>query len=330
MKFERIFTLVPCEYTYFLSREIPDNLKLNKEYIKLNFGHLSPFKEYDVLFFKEGNKLYIWFIDGKAIKKDVTVFIPESLLYSIILKENFHEGILLLHKRNKNISCIFILNKGEIVDIITTKSSITKDFISLLKKKFFNLEVIELDPQDIKFNKIKLLLKIIKIIIQNSKITKRRTVIKKVIQLTNAVLLSALIVKLILLLTINFKINAQKEKISKLQQKVYQVASEYFFIEKNAQIWLSLEKKLYLRKLINIMRYILNILAKYNLEIKSISVTPRNLTLNVISKTPSFLKELNQLKNIGEIHIISSQPFGNRTRYKIQIQLSSINTEGEH
>ena len=126
---KRFVRIVPIEETYFIKKEIP-NIKLNKEIVKLNYGSLSPFKDGDVIFYKDKYSLYIWFTKNKLDSKKI--YIPEGFL---LYKEYTQEGDSILIKEidNNHFGVVVVKNKSVTAQFL--KSNIDDGFIEILKKE---------------------------------------------------------------------------------------------------------------------------------------------------------------------------------------------------
>ncbi len=145
--FKRFIRIVPIEETYFIKKEIPD-IKLNKEIIKLNYNALSPFKDGDVLYYKDKHNLYIWFLKNRIDSKKL--YIPEGFL---IYKEFAEENSILIKKVDDNTFGVVVVKNGFIATQFT-KNSITDEFIEILKKEHSiqNAEIKHIN-EDVTINK---------------------------------------------------------------------------------------------------------------------------------------------------------------------------------
>jgi hypothetical protein len=320
-------SIISCKYTYFICVPIPEGIKINKEYINLNYGDLSPFTNYDLFFYKEGNKLYIWFINEDYIQSSSYLLIPESFLYALSLKRTYKDNIIVLKSKKKNIYCIFILEDGKIVDILIPNQDNKLNIIQLLEKKFQNLKVKEIDISEIKLWTFENIFYTIKVLSQNIRLKNKRFILEKTLSLIIIILTALILSKLSLLILINKEINEKKTIINKLYQKTYLVASDYFFIEKEANVWNNLNSKLSLEKFVILLSKICQVLNKHNAKLKSISANQESIVLDIIAENPSFIKEFNNIKISRKIQILSSQPFGNKNKYKILLQTSTDNSQ---
>jgi len=130
LKFVKSFVrIIPIEETYFIKKEIP-NIKLNKEIIKLNYGSLSPFKDGDVVFYKDKHNLYVWFTKNKMDSKKI--YIPEGFL---LYKEyaQYSDSILIKEVDNNYFGVVVVKNKSVSAQFL--KSDIGEGFIEMLKKE---------------------------------------------------------------------------------------------------------------------------------------------------------------------------------------------------
>ena len=124
--------IIPVEDTFFVREEIPENIKLSRNIIKLNYMDKSPFKEGDLIFFQKGNTLYIWFTRYKL--EDNKVYIPESYL---IAKNSHIKNGFILYKKKNSFSILVVKNKDLLSQISYKKEPSQLDLkLKLLAKEY--------------------------------------------------------------------------------------------------------------------------------------------------------------------------------------------------
>ncbi len=134
---------LPIENTYLITKDIP-NVKLTKEIVLLNYGHLSPFKNGDLIYIKEKNKLFIWFT--KTPLKEKKIHIPEGYA----LYRNFRDKrdvIVIYHKASTH--SIIVIKEGSLKTQIVT-SNLTDTLIEAIKKEHSidNAQIVHTDSLD--------------------------------------------------------------------------------------------------------------------------------------------------------------------------------------
>jgi len=146
-----LINLIPAEDTFFKNVEIPKNVKLTPELVKINYQHLSPFPSGDVIFYKTKKFLYLWFVKYPLLETK-KVNIPEGYF---IYKQFKHQKNAIVVVRKENSIIVSVLKNGELLSQFTLSSSLAvnlKDRIELLKKEYSlkNPEVIEIERKQLK------------------------------------------------------------------------------------------------------------------------------------------------------------------------------------
>ncbi len=122
--------IIPEKQTYFTKKEIPD-IQLNKETIRLNYNHLSPFKDGDIIFYKDKRSLYIWFTKNKIETRKICI--PEGFL---TYKEYSNQKDVIIIKKLKDNTAGITVIKNNVLTAQFFKNIITDDFIEILKKEY--------------------------------------------------------------------------------------------------------------------------------------------------------------------------------------------------
>ncbi|HDL01417.1 MAG TPA: hypothetical protein ENH23_04210, partial [candidate division Zixibacteria bacterium] len=137
--------IIPSGETYFISRTVPDT-KLTKEIVQLNYGSLSPYKNGDILFFKDEGKVYIWFTKNKLPAKKVSI--PEGFLL-FKAYDNKNEAIIILRKAD-SYNIVVVRNKIFLTQVSKINAEPDTQFIEMLKKEYSlkNPEVVTIVNSD--------------------------------------------------------------------------------------------------------------------------------------------------------------------------------------
>lgn len=73
-----LVTIIPLEKTFLRVFDKPKKVRLNKQVIDVNYGHLSPFKNGGHLYFQTGNAICVWYLPQAPEKN--SIHIPEGYL----------------------------------------------------------------------------------------------------------------------------------------------------------------------------------------------------------------------------------------------------------
>lgn len=139
-----LINTIPIEDTYFIKTKIPD-IKLNKDLVFLNYSLLSPFKDGDVVFYKDKKNLYIWLTKNRLNSKKI--HIPEGFLLYKTYKDK--KDSIIIKKTQKDNWGIVVVKDGDISTQFF-KKDLEETYIDLLKKEH-SLS----DPEIIKIDKNK-------------------------------------------------------------------------------------------------------------------------------------------------------------------------------
>ncbi len=129
--FKKFIHIIPIEDTYFVKKDVPD-VKLNKEIVQLNYGLISPFKNGDIIFYKDRKNLYIWFTKHKLKTKKLCI--PEGFLAHKKYKEK-KEAILIKDIKNGEYGIVIIKN-GTIIAQFSKNGEPDNQFIEILNKEY--------------------------------------------------------------------------------------------------------------------------------------------------------------------------------------------------
>ena len=127
----RFVDIVKCEYTYFVSIKIPD-AKINKDIVRLNYSYLSPFKESEILFLKEKDILYLWFVKSDKVNDKSIIYIPEGFL--LFRRFNKNNDAIIINKIKSGV-CIIVVKDGFLVAQFV-KNSVDEKIVDMLKREY--------------------------------------------------------------------------------------------------------------------------------------------------------------------------------------------------
>lgn len=106
---QKTTSILKMQDSFFYLIDIPKENTFTKDTLLLNFAHLSPYKNSNILPFQDEDSLFLWFYQDNT----TPIFIPEAYLLYIKFKEI-------------NTNAIFIIKDKNIDKIIVIKDSILK------------------------------------------------------------------------------------------------------------------------------------------------------------------------------------------------------------
>ena len=129
--FKRFLNIVPVEDTYYKFVEKPEDIFLSEEAIKINYGHLSPFKEFDIVYYQTKNAIFLWFVKYKLPTNKINI--PEGYLIYKYIKEN-KEAISVNQK--DNIYVLSVIKEKLLLSQIIVKKVEKEKTIEFLKREY--------------------------------------------------------------------------------------------------------------------------------------------------------------------------------------------------
>lgn len=79
--------------SFFYTATIEAKQRFAPEILHLNFAHLSPYKEFEILPFYEGNRVLLWFMPQSPT---TPIIIPEAYLLSLYCKEQSENALFII------------------------------------------------------------------------------------------------------------------------------------------------------------------------------------------------------------------------------------------
>ena len=128
--------VIDIEDTFFVRKEVPKSLKVNKEIIKINYMNLSPFENGDFVFFRKNSILYMWFFDRSAIeRKNGAILVPESFLIYVFFSKKIGKKNAIIIKESKDKKFVLVIREGELVSQFVSKEK-NDEIVDKLTRKF--------------------------------------------------------------------------------------------------------------------------------------------------------------------------------------------------
>lgn len=138
---KRFVDVLPLDETYFVVVDVPENLRPNRELIKLNYSNLSIFENGDFIFLKEKKRLLIWFTDTLLNKK---VAIPEAYLIYEAFKDR---GEAVIIRKVGDRECILVIKDKTLKAQFCRKGELKDKYLEVVRREFSlkNPQLIKLD-----------------------------------------------------------------------------------------------------------------------------------------------------------------------------------------
>ncbi len=138
-----ILTILDIKDSYFKTLEVRNKKKVSKEVISLNYAELSPYKEFDIVYYQSNAEINLWFTD---IKQKSNIILPESYIFAHYFIQEHREGIILFDTVPQKL----LLIKDAKLKYQLCKKNISNYELALLKKEFAISEVHSLTQEEYK------------------------------------------------------------------------------------------------------------------------------------------------------------------------------------
>lgn len=310
-----IVKIVPCEDSVFFRENVPDDVKLTKDLVELNYGYLSPFDEADLFYLKEGKELYIWFF-----KKDRSkVSIPECLILYGSLKGK-RDGIYVYKKQNGK-CVISVLKKGILLEQVIVECEELESVLSILTTKYSMSRnaIFEIDKLNIgNFQVVKFLVKKFLQDLYQLSIHNKEVFLLFVVTVMYAIVLA----KFLSVAYLRYEADRLSSQAGELIKSLQSEQKKFLYLEESALTWKSISQLVTLDKIFLVYTRILKTLEENDVRIQSISMTPSEIKIEVLAKDPSFLKGLLNVPFVSNVNLISSSVFGKLNKYLLKITVS--------
>jgi hypothetical protein len=304
-----LINIIPTEDTFFKAVEIPKNVELSPELVKINYQHLSPFTTGDILFFKTKNLLYLWFIKY-PLPENKKVNIPEGYF---IYKQfrNKKNAVIIVKKDNSVI--ISVIKDGEMLSQFSLSSNLAvnlKDRIELLKKEYSlkNPEIIEINKNQLKLRTdFRDILKFSRI-----KVNKESLIgfLLESVKVPLIIVLTAISFYDIFLLNYLEKEKEKKQKtLQQLKRENAEIKNLMFKLEEESKFWNSfIKEELKFENIYNVLTAIGKVLKEKNGKFESLNYSENliDLWIKTKSKSTTLIDKLIKTGYFQEVKIISS------------------------
>ena len=121
--------ILPIEDTFFKYITFDKKINLDKNAIKLNYSHLSPYKNTNIVSLQDEENLYLWFYEGEYKDK---IIIPQGYILFNYLKKRYHDHIVIIESHPAKILVI----KNSILLSQSIKTRVDEAYIKSLQKEF--------------------------------------------------------------------------------------------------------------------------------------------------------------------------------------------------
>jgi len=316
-----IIKMIPCEETFFLSEQIPENLKVSPKLVEINYSAYSPFKNPDFFYIQKNGHIMIWFYPKTAF-----LSYPSCINWLIpYIKSNF-SGILI--KKGEKSNYVFPIRNGIVLSQFIVKNDELKTLVDNLKVKYdlHNVISIKSSKNIISFNYL----------LVSFFVRKTFSLLKENYKILGLKILQGLIFISLLILILGISkltiLSLEFQKIKKNINYYGNIAKitkkEFFLMERKSKEWkkININYPYFESNIVNLFQML-----KTSSVLKVISfdvfyLKDRNefkVYMNILSSgVPNFLSKLSSLKNLRKIRILDSYPQGNKRVYKILIELS--------
>ncbi len=310
-----LIKIIPVEDTYFIKDNIPPNIKLNYEVVKLNYIEKSPFKNGDVIFLQKDGYIYIWFT--KYPLEENKVYIPES--YLLLKQLNLENGFIIYRKNNY--TTILVVKNRQLQSQITYKGEIPQLHLKLklLEKEYSlkNPQTIEItsfkpkyDIKDlIKFSRFDFSLEnILKVTLNNISIP------------LSIFFLSLLAYKFLDVKYLERKKSALEEYLFQLKLENKEIKKKIQLAKEKSQFWNNfVEKELRYPFPIIVITEFAKIIEKYEGFIENIVYSPEviSVSIGLPKKRGNFIQDLLDTSLFKDIKILGSAPDSLSKDYEI-------------
>jgi len=148
----KMILILGVDASYLHIEHIDKSIKVNKPFILMNYGHISPFAIWDCVYQKTGEQLLIWFFPKQ--EKRYVMVVPEAVLLSRSVAQN--SAVLCLDIKTL-LKFVVVSDKGVVLEQFEKENSdlekeqIVFEIYNFFKNKYSNesLELISVDPSEI-------------------------------------------------------------------------------------------------------------------------------------------------------------------------------------
>ncbi|HIE58636.1 MAG TPA: hypothetical protein EYH43_06625 [Persephonella sp.] len=312
----KLINIITVEDTYFVFVQKPQNVKLSKEAIFLNYKHLSPFKNGDLIYLQTKNSIFIWFTKNKLSNKN-KVYIPEGYLIYKSLKTK-KEAIGITEKTKDTYILSVIKNNLLLSQIIVKNSNLNQKILFLTKE--YSLK----NPEKIDIPISKLNLSFTDILLFSNFSFKKEELYKSTLKTISLPISIFVILQTIFFFLMSQhleeKIKEKTDYLNKLKEQTKDTKKLLYLLEEKKQFW---ETFLKTEKKYPSIYYVLNEIAKVisskNGYINSLEFNENVITLwaGLKAGDTSLVNDLLKTGVFKEVKIISSVKDRHKDNYEI-------------
>jgi len=91
---QRYLSTLPMQESFFYTTPLQEQKRFERDILYLNFAHLSPYKDFELLPFYEGNRLLLWITPSQIDSKPFVI--PEAYLLYQTLQKEYGDGIFMI------------------------------------------------------------------------------------------------------------------------------------------------------------------------------------------------------------------------------------------
>ena len=121
--------ILPIEETYLKHIRFEKKIILDKNAIKLNYAHLSPYKNTQIISLQNDEELYLWFHEREFKDK---IILPQGYILYNYLKKRYHDHIVIIETNPAKILVI----KDSILVSQSIKRRVDEAYIKSLQKEY--------------------------------------------------------------------------------------------------------------------------------------------------------------------------------------------------
>ena len=325
---DKFCKILPLGSYYFMLVSKPKKVKLTRDLIYINFSNYSIFKNSEILYLEDGDRIYLWFIDRDFLIKNKfkqKIFIPEGLLISKALND---DNVIIVLKKDNDLFCI--VKKSNIIQTEIKININEKDnYLSILKKKYKINNIKYYD--NLNMNTIFLHIKI-KDFIKNLKgLILNQVDIKQQIYTISDIIIVPLIIlfiglgidKILYYSYINKKINIISKELNIIEHKNKSIKSKYNYLEKENFFWKNFKKEeLSSPSFFLTLNSVFLALKNSNAQLRFFSKNS-NLVNIIVSgtSTSKLIKNLLSLNIVKEVSVLNNSIQNNKEIVNIKVIL---------
>ncbi|MBN2825429.1 MAG: hypothetical protein JXQ76_08905 [Campylobacterales bacterium] len=104
---DRYISILPANESFFYTTAVEEKKRFDRDILHLNFAHISPYKDFEILPYYEQKRLLLWFYPKSIEQKNV--IIPQSYLLYLYAKEQDNHAIFIVED---TIDTLIVIKNG--------------------------------------------------------------------------------------------------------------------------------------------------------------------------------------------------------------------------